>query len=270
MSEPTLETNPYTAALETIDKKTSSITDTDTLITNESAITMNSNHSSLADHYSYDASSSHDSLSTIATFDDKKKDLSHHSRAVAQTNFQKGHSNNNHPETNRDVIEIYDQLEELESKNQSLEEQSDSEGYIYDEAMMPDKTHKRHLSRCSVISTRSYDSTASNYDMLLARLGSKDTLVSIPINSPSKEKDDDIDWGNTQLNPLYIFCSTCFFFYRVLVQSHFRLQQFHKITKENLIRSCSKRNSTVSTRYGMAVINREQKPEFGRAVPAAH
>jgi hypothetical protein len=123
---------------------------------NESSITIHSNPS-LADHYSNDAASSHDSLSTIATLEDtRKKSLS----PVTQKDFQKSSSNNK------------DQLET-------------NEDY---------RTHKRHLSRSSVISTRSYDSTASNYDMLLARLDSKDTLVPIPTFSHSIDKDED-DWG---------------------------------------------------------------------------
>lgn len=188
MSE--LEVNSYSIA---DDKHDKFITDTDnsTLITNESAITIDSNTSSLADHYSYDAGSSHDSLSTIATLEKGH---------VTQTDFQKSH-NHNKPETHPDVIDIHNQLEELEEKK-----------------------HKRHLSRSSMISTRSYDSTA--YDMLLARLDSKENLVLPPPQASitiTERQQDEADWGKIKKNYKAYIWINVLCYYRVLVSCGLRL-----------------------------------------------
>lgn len=217
----------------------------DTLITDGSAITIRSNHSSIADAYSDDAD--YDSLDTIAEQQQQQneKDVivtsiptSNQRRrralTVTQNNRPGGKNDDESVATNSkkkvgeeqpdatateafDDMNLQDQIHELDDSlidgNHDL---SDSD---YDDDDDDDgdlvSGHKRNQSHRSTMSSiHSYVSSASNYDLLLARLGSKDTNSSTSANTldtPTQEirnsfdrvyndavckgEEDEIDWG---------------------------------------------------------------------------
>ncbi|KAF1797508.1 rab-GTPase-TBC domain-containing protein [Mucor lusitanicus] len=217
------------------------------LITDGSIITIRSNHSSIADAYSDDAD--YDSLDTIAEQQQQnEKDVIATSIPTANQQQQQRRrraltvTQNNRPgdtdeakpvATNNestqsgegqqptatvteafDDLNLHDQIHELDDTiidgNQHL---SDSD---YDDDDDDDLVsgHKRHQSHRSTMSSiHSYVSSASNYDLLLARLGSKDTTSSTStstLDTPTQEirnsfdrvyndavskgEEDEIDW----------------------------------------------------------------------------
>jgi hypothetical protein len=103
-----------------------------------------------------------------------------------------------------DIVDVYDQIQEL---------QRDSDGYSDSESYTDDMmgTHRRHQSHRSTISSiHSVMSSASNYDLLLARLGSKDSFSTLPDTQVNEIKtsfervyseavtngdEEEIDWG---------------------------------------------------------------------------
>lgn len=170
--------------------------------------TIKSNQGSIAENYSDDAESSHDSLDTIAT-DNKQneKEVVHRrNRALTVTQNNLLESDNTMVPENIDLTDIHDQIHELEQQNHPSND-SDSDSYHSD---VDEKQHKRHESHRSTMSSiHSFASSASNYDLLLARLGSKDSPVSSNQSeqafesSEINENDDDdeqdeIDWGKKQ------------------------------------------------------------------------
>lgn len=114
----------------------------------------------------------------------------------------------------------YDHIQELQQSTSLLGNQdySDSDS-IEDDDDFTSRRHKRHESHRSTISSiYSVTSSASNYDLLLARLGSKDTSSSLDtINNTTaqqeirtsfervyneavnKGEDEDIDWGKLRV-----------------------------------------------------------------------
>lgn len=216
-----------------MEKRKSFIMDKDTVISNGSAITIRSNQSSLLD--SDDAESSHDSIDTIATTEQQtEKDVlatSIPTRRRAFTVTQTNHNpinettpapaavaiaSNISGEKNMDMVDIHGQIHELEESliksNHNNDSDSDSEE--------DPKQHKRHESHRSTMSSiHSFVSSASNYDLLLARLGSKDALPTTStgtLDAPTQEirssfervkndavdngEEDEIDWGKYFIN----------------------------------------------------------------------
>lgn len=221
------------------------------LITDGSIITIRSNHSSIADAYSDDAD--YDSLDTIAEQQQQnEKDVIATSIPIANQQQRRRRAltvtQNNRPgdkdedkpvainnESTKsgeeqptatvarafDDMNLQDQIHELDDTlidgNHHL---SDSD-YDDDDDLV--SGHKRHQSHRSTMSSiHSYVSSASNYDLLLARLGSKDTTSSTStstLDTPTQEirnsfdrvyndavckgEEDEIDWGKT-----YIACKT--------------------------------------------------------------
>lgn len=193
--------------------------DKDTVLTNESAITIRSNPSSLLD--SDDAESSHDSIDTIATTEQKtEKDMiatSIPTRRRAFTVTQSNHDPDNiktiSGEENMDMVDIHGQIHELEPSIQSSHN-NDSDPEHDDDVQENLNKHSRDESHRSTMSSiHSFVSSASNYDLLLARLGSKDTPTtsSTSLDTPTQEirnsfervksdavdngEEDEIDWG---------------------------------------------------------------------------
>lgn len=211
------------------------ILDKDTVITNGSAITVRSqSSSSLADKSGYDteddAESSHDSFDTIATTNENEKvvestAVGRRRRALTVTQNPRvvemsSNNNNNNYHHDDDHIQELQQSTSLIVGNQDY---SDSDSLLEDEI----RTHKRNESHRSTMSSiHSFVSSASNYDLLLARLGSKDasttSLTTIPKQSNEEfdyhqeegqdvvpvpavvmdeneqeddEKEEEIDWG---------------------------------------------------------------------------
>ncbi|KAI9365901.1 hypothetical protein BD770DRAFT_81671 [Pilaira anomala] len=201
--------------------------DKDTVITNGSAITVRSqSSSSLADKSGYntedDAESSHDSFDTIATTNENEKEVEsttvgRRRRALTVTqNPRVVEMNSNNYHHDDDHIQELQQSTSLIVGNQDY---SDSDSLLEDEI----RTHKRNESHRSTMSSiHSFVSSASNYDLLLARLGSKDasttSLTTIPKQSNEEldydqevivapavvmdeneqeddEKEEEIDWG---------------------------------------------------------------------------
>lgn len=237
------------------------IMDKDTLITHGSAITVRSqSSSSLADksaYYSDDAESSHDSIDTIATNEDKQQgekdvietNISNGRRRRALTVTQNSRVNmNNQDEKETEESEnkhsgesfsttltdnttsitdnaaqnnkndVQDHIQELQQSTSLIGNQndSDSDSYIDDDEDPSQRRHQRIESHRSTISSiHSFASSSSNYDLLLARLGSKDgsssTLNTISNTSGQQEikhsfervyneavckgEEEDIDWG---------------------------------------------------------------------------
>ncbi|GAA5815319.1 hypothetical protein MFLAVUS_008825 [Mucor flavus] len=157
-------------------KKDNFILDKDTVITNGSAITVRSqSSSSLADKSGYDtddAESSHDSFDTIATTNENEKETETNGvrRRRALTVTQNSRVEINTINHNDDHIQELQQSTSLIVGNQDY---SDSDSFIDEDE--GEGTHKRHESHRSTMSSiHSFVSSASNYDLLLARLGSKD------------------------------------------------------------------------------------------------
>lgn len=213
-----------------------------TLITDGSAITIHSNHSSIADADAYSDDADYDSLDTIAEQQQQnEKDViatsiptsnQRRRRALTVTqNNRPGDKNENEPVTTNnekklgqeqpdatvteafDDMNLQDQIHELDdSLIDSNHNLSDSD-YDDDDDLV--SGHKRHQSHRSTMSSiHSYVSSASNYDLLLARLGSKDTNSSTSastLDTPTQEirnsfdrvyndavckgEEDEIDWG---------------------------------------------------------------------------
>lgn len=300
------------------------------LITDGSIITIRSNHSSIADAYSDDAD--YDSLDTIAEQQQQnEKDVIATSIPTANQQQQQRRrraltvTQNNRPgdtdeakpvATNNestqsgegqqptatvteafDDLNLHDQIHELDDTiidgNQHL---SDSD---YDDDDDDDLVsgHKRHQSHRSTMSSiHSYVSSASNYDLLLARLGSKDTTSSTStstLDTPTQEirnsfdrvyndavskgEEDEIDWGkayiacklhcesNTHLvsSPslplaLLVFdCSLSLQQNRILVKGHLGFQQCGQVRTQGAVVQHSKRNSTHTSRHDLAVVCKE-------------
>lgn len=219
-------------------KKDNFILDKDTVITNGSAITVRSqSSSSLADKSGYDtddAESSHDSFDTIATTNENEKETETNGvrRRRALTVTQNPRVETNTINHNDDHIQELQQSTSLIVGNQDY---SDSDSFIDEDE--GEGTHKRHESHRSTMSSiHSFVSSASNYDLLLARLGSKDasttslnidhakdtshsfekifnngTATTATVEQQQKDDDSDdlleeeIDWGNYIYTYIYTF-----------------------------------------------------------------
>ncbi|KAI8885672.1 RabGAP/TBC [Backusella circina FSU 941] len=183
-------------------------------VSNESGVTIRSrSSSSIADKSTYsDDTESHQSVDTIATEKSKENNQqqqqndSNHSNDTdfkSSTNGQRKRGltvtqqtlDNNEQNTEKefktegvltsgeyasnkditnDMVDVYDQIQELQRDEDGY---SDSESYTDD--MMG--AHRRHQSHRSTMSSiHSFVSSASNYDLLLARLGSKDSVSALP------------------------------------------------------------------------------------------
>lgn len=194
------------------------IMDKDTVITHGSAITVRSqSSSSLADNYSDDAESSHDSIDTIATNEIEKDVIE---TGISQGRRRRALTVTQNPRVNLDsATEIQDHIQELQQSTSLIGDQddSDSDSNIEEDEDLTKRKHKRHESHRSTMSSiHSFVSSASNYDLLLARLGSKDAS-STTLNKSSmddgppqeirtsfervyneavcKGEEEDIDWG---------------------------------------------------------------------------
>jgi hypothetical protein len=229
----------------TMETNKSFIMDKDTVITNGSAITIRSNQSSLLD--SDDGESSHDSIDTIATIEHPtEKDVlatSIPTRRRALTVTQTNHTDskitpitataaadaanaadtadtaivaNASGEENMDMMDIHGQIHELQESLIKSNHNNDSDS----EEQEDPKQHKRLQSHRSTMSSiHSFVSSASNYDLLLARLGSKDaspTIATTTLDTPTQEirnsfervksdavdsgQEDEIDWGKKKKN----------------------------------------------------------------------
>jgi hypothetical protein len=210
-------------------------------VSNESDVTVRSrSSSSLADKSTYysDDTESHQSMDTIAT--EKSRENHHQQNDDNDENDEKSSANgqrkrgltvtqqtldSNEQSTEKefqtegvlvsgeyasnkditnDMVDVYDQIQELQRDS---DDYSDSESYTDD--MMG--THRRHQSHRSTISSiHSVISSASNYDLLLARLGSKDSFSTLPDTQVNEIKtsfervyseavtngdEEEIDWG---------------------------------------------------------------------------
>ncbi|KAG2201062.1 hypothetical protein INT47_010814 [Mucor saturninus] len=156
------------------------IMDKDTVITHGSAITVRSqSSSSLADNYSDDADSSHDSIDTIATNEIEKDVIE---TGISQGRRRRALTVTQNPRVNLDsaTADIGDHIQELQQSTSLIgdQEDSDSDQSHYEDDDTSVRKHKRHESHRSTMSSiHSFVSSASNYDLLLARLGSKDASV---------------------------------------------------------------------------------------------
>lgn len=194
---------------EDVVEKTGYIDDKDTSIKNGSMITIKSNQVSIEENEFDDAESSYDSLDSVTT-DSKPSEVqiqtvNSRSRALTVTQNNLNESDNNVlVPGSLDLSNIHDQIHELEDQAHNSDV-SDSDSFHSDGEAKQRRRHESH--RSTISSIHSFASSASNYDLLLARLGSKDSPVSSAhseqlneLTTITGENDDDIeqdeiDWG---------------------------------------------------------------------------
>ncbi|KAI8967703.1 rab-GTPase-TBC domain-containing protein [Mycotypha africana] len=175
----------------------------DTVITNESVITLRSSHSGASSRYSDDAESTdHDSFDTIAAteeYSSTTKDPVSRRRDRALTVTQESQQQQQQSDTIQKELHDLETMAATEaasivpSSSSSMlndddgrdinhledDHHSDISSSDYDNDDVP-RTNRRHEGHRSTMSSiHSFVSSASNYDLLLARLGSRDNATSL-------------------------------------------------------------------------------------------